>query len=114
MFSPGRFPSGVTGYAVSISGCQRIRRLHFMGACFRVPGLDYLDFEILGDSIPNSDLYDVYCGQCWAGGEGPPRALDAEEVEDGDTSSSEDSEAPEVQGESAVRPSAVGGPYQGN
>ena len=94
----GRLPPKVTGYVVSISTKKHVRRLHFLGGCHRVPGIDYLDYEQMGEHVPDPDTYDAYCGQCWAGGEGPPRAPGAEEVENGDTSSSEDSETPEVQG----------------
>ena len=89
----GRLPPDVTGFVVSISAKTQFRRLHLLGACHRVPGLDYKDFEMLGDSPPDPSLYDAHCAQCWAGGRKPPEPeSEDEEVMDGDTSSSESSE----------------------
>ena len=70
----GRLPEEATGYVGSISAKTKVRRLHFLGACHRVPGLDYLDFELLGSEVPDCSLYDAYCAQCWAAGKGPPAA----------------------------------------
>ncbi len=48
-------------------GRQRTRRLHYLGACHRVPGLDYLDYEELGPNMPDEDSYDLVCRSCWPG-----------------------------------------------
>ena len=60
----------VKGYVISISGKRRVRRLHFVGMCHRIPGLDFLDFECHDDQLPVDNLYDDYCHQCWR--TGPP------------------------------------------
>ena len=48
------------------------RRLHRLGQCRLVPGIDYLHFEELGTDLPEAGLYDCYCCWCWrAPGSGP-------------------------------------------
>ena len=56
------------GYVVSIQARSRFRRLHFIGLCHRVPGLDYKIFEVLGDSRPPRSSYTAVCKDCWPGG----------------------------------------------
>ena len=48
----GMLPDGVAGYVVSVSRKQGFRRLHLLGACQRVPGLSYRDFEEYGLERP--------------------------------------------------------------
>ncbi len=48
-------------------GKRRTRRLHYLGACHRVPGIDYLDYEELGPHLPSEDAYVLVCKNCWAG-----------------------------------------------
>ena len=55
----------VQGYVVSIVGRRRFRRLHFVGLCGRVPGIDYLDFAEYGDLRPSPEDYDAICRKCW-------------------------------------------------
>ncbi len=55
------------GYIISISAKKGLRRLHLMGACHRIPGLDYAEYEAVGDTCPASDRYDDYCRHCWRG-----------------------------------------------
>ena len=52
-------------YVVSITGHKRMRRLHFVGACFRVPGIHFCEYEVLGSEAPSPDLYDAICKDCW-------------------------------------------------
>ena len=52
-------------YVVSITGHKRLRRLHFVGACFRVPGIHFCEYEVLGSEAPSPDLYDAICKDCW-------------------------------------------------
>ncbi len=67
------------GYIISISGKKGVRRLHLMGACHRLPGLDYVDYEVAGDQCPSSDRYDDYCRHCWRGGAQPSAKADEDE-----------------------------------
>ncbi len=53
------------GYVVSLSTKTGFRRLHFAGACHRVPGVHYAAFEWLGPVLPSADQYDDYCAKCW-------------------------------------------------
>ena len=55
-------------YVVSIQGKSGFRRLHLVGACFRVPGVDYLRYELLGQDIPATSTYHASCRSCWPGG----------------------------------------------
>ncbi len=55
------------GYIISVSSKKRIRRLHLMGACHRLPGIDYTNYIVAGDKCPGSDQYDDYCRHCWRG-----------------------------------------------
>ncbi len=74
-YSSGRRPSTVQGYVVSISGKHGFRRLHKLGACFRVPGIDYMLFEEMGPDMPDHDKYDEFCGNCWPpSGDSVPRS----------------------------------------
>ena len=43
-----RRPAAITGYYVSITGKKKTRRLHYAGACGRLPGVHYQEFEELG------------------------------------------------------------------
>ena len=72
-------------YVVSITGHKRLRRLHLMGACFRVPGIHFGEFEVLGSEAPSPDLYDAICKSCWN---------DEEEVGEAEDSADEVSSLP--------------------
>jgi len=53
-----------SGFVVSISK-SGWRRLHRIGGCTRMPGVHYLNFELLGDEKPGVEAYDDFCRQCW-------------------------------------------------
>ena len=58
-------PADLIGnYAISMGAKSKSRYLHLLGACHRVPGLHYADFEIF-DERPGEDCYHVHCQQCW-------------------------------------------------
>ncbi len=59
-----------SGYTISI-GKRGIRRLHLIGACYRVPGVDYVDYIAMGDVCPPASDYHAYCRSCWSGGRMP-------------------------------------------
>ncbi len=69
------------GYVISISAKKRLRRLHLMGACHMLPGLDYTNYVVVGDKCPSNDQYDDYCRHCWRG-EAQPKP---EETASGDS-----------------------------
>ena len=58
-------PEDERGYVISISTKHRVRRLHYLGKCHRVPKVHYQEFEFLGMERPSEDAYDDYCRQCW-------------------------------------------------
>ncbi len=58
-------PRWPNGYVISISNNRRIRRLHKLGQCYRVPGTHYVRFEECGLELPSADLYNQYCRDCW-------------------------------------------------
>ena len=52
------------GFYISSSSKKGIRTLHRLGQCHRVPGLDYMQYEYAGSSMPNSDAFDQTCSWC--------------------------------------------------
>ena len=72
----------MTGFVVSITGKHERRVLHKLGACWRVPGLDYEHFEELGVEMPGGHLFDDYCRSCWKQGAAAPTSLVPEDLED--------------------------------
>ena len=86
-----KLPEGVQGCFVSI-GRNGFRRLHYAGACPRVPGLDYKNFEEMGLSLPDASEYNDYCRSCWRGDARP--AEDDDEAEVSSAASSSDEERP--------------------
>ena len=67
---PEKDTAPVKGYVVSVSGKRKVRRLHYVGRCHRVPGVDFLDYVLCGEEQPLDTSYDDYCHQCWRAG--PP------------------------------------------
>ena len=53
------------GYVISITGHSHFRRLHFVGRCWRVPGVDYAQYEWHGDELPGPQSYHRRCRDCW-------------------------------------------------
>ncbi len=90
-----RLPSDAKGYVVSISKKTGYRRLHALGRCYRVPGIDYGQFELLGEDPPPERLYDGYCAQCWKSGTSVPlrpvAELAGEALADASPASADDS-----------------------
>ncbi len=77
----------VTGYVCSILGKRRVRRLHYVGLCYRRPGWDYAEYERHGDVVPAATEYDLVCRQCWPNGR-PEGQVDNSSVASTDESSS--------------------------
>ena len=55
----------VLGYVVSVTRGGRHRKLHHVGSCRFVPGVDYKDFEIYGDVMPSKSEVDSRCSWCF-------------------------------------------------
>ena len=74
---------------ISISGKKGLRRLHHRGRCYRIPCIDYSEFEDRGKKQPDEKAYDDYCHQCWR--DGRSVALDEDSVGTESESSSTES-----------------------
>ena len=60
-------PSLLAGtYVVSILKKGRFKRLHRIGECSLVPGVDYRAFEVLGFDEPCASSYSARCRNCFA------------------------------------------------
>ena len=55
-------------FVVSISSKRRVRRLHQVGSCWMTPGVDYKDFQVLGQGAPSAEQFDQFCKLCWRDG----------------------------------------------
>ena len=85
-------------YVVSIVGASSTRRLHQVGRCPLIPGIDYSRFEGYGTTAPSFNNYHAVCRRCWRGSDGAPsgsRVVDSDSsVDTSDESSSESAEVP--------------------
>ena len=61
-------PKEEEGYVVCITNKTSTRMLHWVGACWRVPGISYRTFEWLGREIPDPSSYNAICKDCWKDG----------------------------------------------
>ena len=75
------------GYVISITRGGRHRKLHHVGSCHRVPGVDYRTFEVWGANLPPVAVLNSRCGVCF----GTTALEPAEDASDSEshTSSSE-------------------------
>ena len=78
-------PEFLGKFAVSRTTKTGWKCLHLLGACHRVPGLHYGDFQIY-DEKPTADVYHGHCKQCWKAGLRP-----AESESEGSSSTEEES-----------------------
>ena len=53
-----------SGYYASLSGKKNTRILHRLGACFRVPSIDYPRFHYAGTVMPASSNFFQVCSGC--------------------------------------------------
>ncbi len=51
----------------SIRARSGFRVLHRVGSCYRRPGLDYLEYESHGGSLPAAHRFDAACKLCFRG-----------------------------------------------
>ncbi len=61
----------IEGHVISISIKTKIRTLHFLGSCFRIPGVHYRHYEVVGNRIPEQHEYESRCRACWKEGKLP-------------------------------------------
>lgn len=52
------------GYVVSEVGRRRVRCLHHIARCWRLPGTDYANYTFYGDEAPPPGAYDKVCKDC--------------------------------------------------
>ena len=52
------------GFYVCLSGKKRIRTLHRLGACYQIPGVDYLEYAFHGKAMPRVEEFDCICKLC--------------------------------------------------
>ena len=79
-----------SGFVIAFSDKGRMRRLHYVGACFRVPGEHYRQYTCHGDMMPEDNLIDARCKQCFPEGRPaptPPGEVDSGDEEDSTSSS---------------------------
>ena len=62
-----KIPEGEVGYVLSLvrRGKQTHKKLHYLGQCHLVPGVDYLRYDWMGPQRPDVELYDSVCTRCW-------------------------------------------------
>jgi hypothetical protein len=53
------------GAFVACVSSRSFRRLHKVGSCPMVPGVDYGNFDFLGMAMPKADTFDVHCKRCF-------------------------------------------------
>ena len=52
------------GFYVCLSGKKRIRTLHRLGACYQIPGVDYLEYAFHCKAMPKIEDIDCMCKLC--------------------------------------------------
>ena len=82
------------GFVISKTS-SKLRRLHFVGSCSRVPGIHYHSFEAWGQTCPPEGEYDLKCINCF-GRSVPTLDGSGSSSEDSGSSGSEDSSSTEV------------------
>ena len=55
------------GFYLSETGRKGTLILHRLGACFAIPGLDYLKFQYVGPAVPARSQYHQVCKLCARG-----------------------------------------------
>ena len=65
--SAPKIPDGEVGYVISLvrKGRRTHKKLHYLGQCHLVPGVDYLRYEWIGPQRPGVEFYDSVCIRCW-------------------------------------------------
>ena len=73
-------------YVLSVSTKRGLRTLHRVGWCFRIPGIHYRDYEVLGAALPEGAIFHRCCRNCWPGPEGGPAREEDPVLADGELS----------------------------
>ena len=73
-------------YIISIRQGSKIRTLHLLGACHRKPGVDYREWQVVGEIRPHHRGYTQACRQCWP----QPEALREDTIESDSSSDDRD------------------------
>ena len=81
-------PDVPQGFVISITRGGRMRRAHFLGGCFRIPGIHYKRFESLGQRAPEPHEVTHRCLDCF-----PAERLSVAAVEAQDEASDSSGEA---------------------
>ena len=56
---------GIGTYVLSVVGRAKRRTLHQVGGCYRIPGVDYKDFVVVGEVRPELKPGERLCGTCF-------------------------------------------------
>ena len=72
---------------------HKLRCLHYVGRCWRLPGRDIKKWDFYGQQQPSSADYDHFCKHCWSKGAVPGGDSEAARGEADSGSSSTDAEA---------------------
>ena len=72
------------GFVVATTS-KKVKRLHFVGNCRLIPGLDYYEFAVHGEECPDRALFDRYCLNCFPEQKGRVEFVDEEVVESTDS-----------------------------
>ena len=75
-------------FVVAIRVRSGWRTLHRYRHCFRVPGRDYLNYQVVGDLKPDAATYNKMCGDCFRKKSVPAFVAEASEASTGSSSSS--------------------------
>ena len=65
MEDPGEMPVSTGTYVLSVVGRTKRRTLHQVGACYRIPGVHYKEFLVVGDSRPSLEAGERLCTTCF-------------------------------------------------
>jgi hypothetical protein len=57
------------GYVVTVSASRRRRCLHWVGNCYRKPGVHYIEYEVYGRSPERTVEYTTHCRDCFKEGD---------------------------------------------
>ena len=82
------------GYVVSITRGGRHRKLHHVGSCRLVPGVDYKEFDVYGNVMPPLHLLNSKCHRCFGTTSLQPEVEEESAAESLDSSSSSRSGVP--------------------
>jgi len=61
----GSMEVGRGTYVLSVVGRSKRRTLHQVGGCYRIPGVHYKEFLVVGDSRPTLEAGESLCASCF-------------------------------------------------